>query len=246
MNETIDNLAVQHREQLAVLAARFGYVFRTPALLQQALIHSSYAFEQGGGADIDNERLEFLGDAVLALAVGHLLYTSYPAMREGELTRLRAALVNEGHLAVMARELGLGEHLLLGRGEEGSAGREKPSILSCAHEAVVGAIYEDGGFDAAMAVIRHHFSPWLETRRQNLLQADAKSGLQELLQERYGEAPVYAVDSESGPDHAKRFTVSVRFRGQVLGSGTARSKKEAEQRAAAAALEDHAALDTIG
>ena len=246
MSETIEKLTAQHRDALAALEARFGYAFRVPQELQQALIHSSYAFEQGGGAAIDNERLEFLGDAVLDLTVGHLLYSRYPEMREGELTRLRAALVNEGHLAVMARELGLGDHLLLGRGEEASAGREKPSILSCAYEAVVGAIYEDGGFDAAMAVIRHHFTPWLETRRQHLLQADAKSALQELLQERHGEAPSYLVEQEEGPDHAKRFTVSVRFRGRVLGSGTARSKKEAEQQAAAAALQDRAALDALG
>lgn len=246
MNETIDNLTAQHREQLAVLEARFGYAFRALQQLQQALIHSSYAFEQGGGAGIDNERLEFLGDAVLDLAVGHLLYSRYPEMREGELTRLRAALVNEGHLAVMARELGLGEHLLLGRGEEVSAGREKPSILSSAYEAVVGAIYEDGGFVAAMEVISRHFTPWLETRRQHLLQVDAKSTLQEVLQEHYGEAPSYLVDQEEGPDHAKRFTVSVRFRDRVLGSGTARSKKEAEQRAAAVALQDRAALDALG
>jgi ribonuclease-3 len=245
MNETIEKLTAQHRDALAALASRFGYQFRALPLLQRAMIHSSYAFEQGGGPTIDNERLEYLGDAVLDLAVGHLLYATYPEMREGELTRLRAALVNESHLAVMAREFDLGPHLLLGRGEEGSAGREKPSILSSAYEAVIGAVYEDGGFAAAMACARRHFTLWLETRRQNLLQADAKSALQELLQERYAEAPVYVLDEAAGPDHAKQFTVSVRFRGQVLGSGIARSKKEAEQQAAAAALQDRARLDTL-
>jgi ribonuclease-3 len=246
MNEIIEKLTAQHRDPLAALAGRFGHAFRVLPLLQRAMIHSSYAFEQGSGSAIDNERLEFLGDAVLDLAVGHLLYATYPEMREGELTRLRAALVNESHLAVMAREFDLGAHLLLGRGEEGSAGREKPSILSSAYEAVIGAIYEDGGFAAAMECARRHFTPWLETRRQNLLQADAKSALQELLQERYAEAPVYVLDEAAGPDHAKQFTVSVRFRKQVLGSGIARSKKEAEQQAAAAALQDRAALDALG
>lgn len=245
MNETLEKLTAQHRNQLAALAERFGYPFRALALLQRAMIHSSYAFEQGSGAAIDNERLEFLGDAVLDLAVGHLLYATYPEMREGELTRLRAALVNESHLAVMARQFDLGAHLLLGRGEEASAGREKPSILSSAYEAILGAIYEDGGFEAAMACVRSHFTPWLEARHQQLLQADAKSTLQEVLQERYAEAPVYVLDEAAGPDHAKQFTVSVRFRGQVLGSGTARSKKEAEQQAAAVALQDRARLDSL-
>ncbi|MEW6593697.1 MAG: ribonuclease III [Thermodesulfobacteriota bacterium] len=246
MNETIEKLTAQHRDALAALAGRFGYAFRALPLLQRAMIHSSYAFEQGSGAAIDNERLEYLGDAVLDLAVGHLLYATYPEMREGELTRLRAALVNESHLAVMAREFDLGAHLLLGRGEEASAGREKPSILSSAYEAVIGAIYEDGGFAAAMECVRNHFTPWLETRRQSLLQADAKSALQELLQERYAEAPLYVLDEAAGPDHAKQFTVSVRFRDQVLGRGTAKNKKEAEQQAAAVALQDRARLDTLG
>ena len=246
MNEILEKLTAQHRDALAALAGRFGHAFQVLPLLQRAMIHSSYAFEQGSGSAIDNERLEYLGDAVLDLAVGHLLYATYPEMREGELTRLRAALVNESPLAVMVREFDVCAHLLLGRGEEGSAGREKPSILSSAYEAVIGAIYEDGGFEAAMACARSHFTPWLATRHRQLLQADAKSTLQEVLQERYSEAPVYVLDDSSGPDHAKQFTVSVRFRDQVLGSGTARSKKEAEQQAAAAALQDRARLDALG
>ncbi len=228
--------APEEQAGLRELEARLGYRFTERPLLGKALIHSSYAFEQGREPKQNNETLEFLGDAVLDLAVGHALYRRYPEMREGELTRLRAALVNERHLALMAKEVGLGYHLLLGKGEEASRGREKASILSCAYEAVVGAIFLDGGYPAASRFVEDHFSSWFVQEQQALLLADAKSSLQELLQERFGEAPRYVLESADGPDHDKTFHVAVRFREEVLGRGSARSKKEAEQLAAAAAL----------
>ncbi|MGV1099763.1 ribonuclease III [Thiovibrio sp. JS02] len=228
----------ENQEGLRRLSARLGYHFKDLTLLATALIHTSHAFEQGREPKKDNETLEFLGDAVLDLAVGHALYRHYPEMREGDLTRLRAALVNERHLAEMARAVELGAHLLLGKGEEASRGREKASILSCAYEAVVGAIFLDGGYPAATAFVEQHFIPWFARRQQTMFLADAKSSLQELLQERFGETPRYALEGAEGPDHDKVFHVTVRFRDEVLGHGSARSKKEAEQLAAAAALQN--------
>jgi ribonuclease-3 len=230
-------LTEANREILGRLEKKLGYLFRDRTRLQLALVHRSFAFEQPRQPAADNERLEFLGDAVVDLVVGHALFTRYPEMREGEMTRLRALLVKESHLAEMALALGLGEFLLLGRGEESSRGRAKPSILSCAYEAVIGALFEDGGYPVAAAFIERHFLPVLDGQRQKLLLADAKSRLQEILQDKYCEAPTYVLDGAEGPDHQKTFSVSVSFRGQVLGQGQAQSKKEAEQAAAAEALQ---------
>ncbi len=213
-----------------------GYRFTDLRLLQRALVHASFAFEHSRVGS-NNETLEFLGDAVLDLVVGHLLYRKYRTMREGELTRLRAALVNETHLAEVARTLDLGRFLFLGKGEDASQGRTKASILSCAFEAVVGAIFEDAGYEATADIVARLFVPTIEEKKKQLLVADAKSRLQEKLQERYSQGPSYRLDKEEGPDHNKRFTFSVLFQDEVLGSGSAGSKKEAEQRAAAAALE---------
>ncbi|MFZ5774491.1 MAG: ribonuclease III [Thermodesulfobacteriota bacterium] len=239
-----DSSSEQQSDPFA-LSERLGYQFRDPTLLRQALVHSSHAFEQGRALR-DNETLEFLGDAVLDLAVGHALIRHFPELREGDLTRLRAALVNERHLARMAGGLGLGEHLLLGRGEEASHGREKPSILASTYEAVAGAIFLDGGYQAAVDFVEHQFVPWFEHGRHTMFLADAKSSLQELLQERFGEAPRYVLEGSDGPDHHKTFHVSVRFREQVLGRGSARSKKEAEQEAAAVAIQDIARSLPVG
>ncbi|MDH5523545.1 MAG: ribonuclease III [Desulfobulbaceae bacterium] len=233
---TIHSLVDKNRDVLLQLEKKLDYHFKDLSFLQKALIHSSFAFEQGELLNDDNETMEFLGDAVLDLAVGHGLYQYYPAMKEGDLTRLRAALVNERHLATMAKELGLGDYLLLGKGEEASNGRGKPSILSCAFEAVMGAIFLDGGYAPAAACAQQQFTPWFKKRQKTILQADAKSSLQELLQERFNEAPRYVLEHSEGPDHAKTFFVTVRFRGEILGDGNAPSKKEAEQRAAAMAL----------
>lgn len=236
MSTTLETLVLDHREQLDALQARTGYRFRDVRLLQQALVHSSFAFERMKSPK-HNETLEFLGDAVLDLALGYILFTRFPEMREGKLTKIRAALVNEFGLAEVARAMGLGAHMLLGHGEQASGGEEKSSILSCACEAVLGALFLDGGYDEALAFVRRWFEPLLDRPQLELLATDAKSGLQEVLQERYNEGPVYVLEEEAGPAHARVFTVSVRFREEILGSGSASSKKEAEQRAARAALD---------
>ncbi len=236
MGTDIDSLVRVNKEQLSLLEKTLGYRFTDLRLLQKALVHSSYAFERTQGKN-DNENLEFLGDAVLDLVIGHVLYYRYPRMREGELTKLRSSLVNEQHLAKMARALNLGAYLALGKGEDASHGRAKSSILSCAYEAVVGAVFEDGGYETVREVVERFFLPEIEGKKEELLLADAKSRLQESLQEKYNEAPTYRVDAEEGPSHQKLFTIAVCFREQVLGTGQAGSKKEAEQRAATEALQ---------
>ena len=238
MTASLQTLTDQNRAELTALERKLGYGFDKLHHLQNALIHRSYAFEQGSVPVGDNETLEFLGDAVLDLTVGHALFKHFPNMAEGELTKLRAALVNESHLAAMATEIGLGVHLLLGRGEDQSDGRQKPSILANGYEAVVGAIFLDGGYEAAAHFVEQHFAPWFAERSKSLLAADPKSALQEALQAKYNEQPVYVLEKQEGPDHDKQFYVTVRFRNAVLASGAARSKKEAEQQAAAAALQD--------
>lgn len=244
---TIQSLARKNRRELGRLEERLGHSFHEPVHLQKAMIHSSYGFEQGLGPGVNNETLEFLGDAVLDLTVGFALFRRYPHLREGSLTQLRSALVNEQHLARMAREIELGSHLLLGKGEEASSGREKPSILACAYEALAGAIFLDGGYGAASAFVERHFLPLLDEQGLGARAwADAKSGLQEALQDRFGEGPEYLLEGEEGPDHEKIFHVAVRFRQEILGRGSARSKKQAEQEAAAVALKNLAAGDPAG
>jgi ribonuclease-3 len=235
---SLDSLVQQNKPELSRLEQTLGYRFTDLRLLQRALVHTSYAFENAFAGE-DNETLEFLGDAVLDLVVGEALYRQYPEMREGELTRLRAALVNETHLATMARNVDLGSFLSLGKGEDASSGRNKSSILSCAYEAVIGAIFEDGGYATVREFVLRFFVPAFDERREDMLIADAKSRLQEALQEQFNEAPSYRLDLEEGPSHQRIFTVSVIFRETLLGSGSASSKKEAEQRAAAAALAEY-------
>ena len=235
MPSTIAALLQDHAEHLDALQERVGHRFRDIRLLLTALVHSSYAFEHPW-VRRHNETLEFLGDAVLDLAVGFILVSRFPNLREGKLSRIRAALVNEHSLADMALELRLNEHLLLGRGEESSGGRAKSSILSCAYEALVGALYLDGGHDAALAFARREFEAQVASRTEELLHNDPKSALQEVLQERHNEGPAYILVAEEGPAHARLFTVSASFRGEELGRGQAGSKKAAEQLAAQAAL----------
>lgn len=235
MSGKINSLVRENKEILSEFEGILGYRFTDLRLLQNALIHSSYSFEQSEECK-NNETLEFLGDAVLDLVVGYILFKRYPTMKEGELTKLRAALVNEQHLANMAREVDLGNYLCLGKGEDASSGRNKSSILSCAYEAVIGAIFEDGGYEVATKFIEKFFIPAITGKKEELLMADAKSRLQEVLQERYNEAPTYQLENEDGPSHQKQFTIAVLFQGKVLATGTAKSKKEAEQKAAATAL----------
>jgi ribonuclease-3 len=236
MGTTLAALIQDNEEELQELQERIGYRFRDLRLLQLSLIHSSFAFERLDDGR-HNETQEFLGDAVLDLTVGFILFTRFPEMREGKLTRIRSALVNENGLAERAREIDLGKYLLLGKGENASHGRDKPSILSCAYEALLGALFLDGGYDQALAFVRRFFEPHIDAHQDRLVSADAKSSLQELLQERHNEGPEYILVEEEGPAHARLFSVAVIFQGEELGSGKASSKKEAEQQAARAALE---------
>jgi len=236
MSMNLDQLIKNNEEKLSEFEKLIGYHFTDLRLLQKALIHSSFAFEQTHIGQ-NNETLEFLGDAVLDLTVGYILYKRYPQMQEGELTKLRAALVNESHLAMMAKDIELGQYLCLGKGEDASDGRRKSSILSCGYEAVVGAIFEDSDYKTVTDFVNRFFMPAIAGKKEELLLGDAKSRLQELLQDRYNEAPLYHLDKEDGPSHQKIFYISVQFQDIVMGTGSAGSKKEAEQRAAAAALE---------
>ena len=241
MNVTITALVLENKANLDKLEERLGYTFADQTFLQQALLHSSWAAENDLSVIKNNERLEFLGDAVLDLVVGAALYHRSAEMREGDLSRLRAALVNTAQLAQVAAELSLGEYLFLGKGEDASQGRQKSSILGCAFEAVVGAIFLDGGYGAAVDFVDKHFGSWLDKGKGALrLLGDAKSRLQEESQERFNLTPVYQLEKEEGPDHAKFFTVSVLVNEQVLAHGSGSSKKEAEQQAAATALLDFA------
>jgi len=233
---TLATLLKRNSEQLHSFEEKLGYTFIDQSYLQKSFVHSSYSFEHGKDIKENNETLEFLGDAVLDLAVGYILFTRFPQMQEGDLTQLRSALVQESHLAVMARDIDLGDHLLLGKGEDASQGREKPSILSCAFEAVIGAVFLDGGYDAARGVVERHVSPWVDERKKTLTSADSKSRLQEMIQEKHNQGPVYVLEKTEGPDHAKIFYVSVQFQDKVLAHGSASNKKEAEQDAAAEAI----------
>jgi len=224
-----------HRQtELSALAQRLGHRFKNLALLDQALRHSSYVHEQPEAGE-SNERLEFLGDAVLALAISHLLLESFPSHSEGELSRRRAALVNTQQLAALARQLHLGEYLLLGRGEQQQGGSQKTSLLADALEAVVAALFLDGGFRAAKAFAKRWFGHMLGAS-EGLAWRDDKTALQELIQARFKKSPAYQLLEESGPGHDRRFRVEVRLGGQVLGRGEGRTKKQAEQLAARSAL----------
>ncbi len=203
-----------------------------PALLERALTHRSYAYENGGLPT--NERLEFLGDAVLGLVVTDALYTTHPDLPEGSLAKLRASVVNTRALADVARTLQLGKWLRLGRGEEVTGGRDKNSILADTMEAVIGAVYLDRGIATVTTVVRALFDPLMRAASEDGASLDWKTALQELSAARGLGVPDYRI-AESGPDHAKSFTAEVALAGEVQGAGAGRSKKEAEQQAAEAA-----------
>jgi ribonuclease III len=220
---------------LSALEKKLGHRFRDKSLLAEACRHSSFVNEQPGQGLRDNERLEFLGDAVLNLTVSHLLMHRFPDTPEGSLSRMRANLVNETQLATIARSLGLGGHLLLGKGEVQSQGRRKKSILADAFEAVAAAIYLDGGYDAAFRFIKTHFSGLIQDTRHPRIDQDFKSQLQEFVQIARKGMPVYRVVTEKGPDHDKTFEVEIRVC-DIAARGEGKSKKTAEQDAARKAL----------
>lgn len=213
-----------------------GYRFNNPGLLTQALTHTTFHVEHPELTAKDNETLEFLGDAVLDLVISALLVARFPSMAEGELTKLRSALVQEYHLSIVAQDLHLGDFLLLGKGEDQSGGRHKSSILSSTYEAVIGAIFLDSDYPTVQKIIESHFDARVDVAQQSVALSDAKSALQELTQGRFNAAPLYILDKAEGPDHARIFTVSVHLQGQALASASAQNKKAAEQKAAAIAI----------
>lgn len=217
------------------LEERLNYHFKNSSLLEHALTHSSYANEVRGGIT-SNERLEFLGDSVLSIIVSDHIYRRFPKMPEGELTRLRASLVCEKALCGFSRELGLGEYLKLGKGEDKGGGRERNSILADAFEAVLAAIYLDGGMEPARKHVMNFVLRELSGCDDDIFK-DYKTALQEIIQRNPEESVTYILTGESGPDHDKRFTVEVHLNSNVIGVGTGKNKKQAEQLAAKQALE---------
>ena len=215
------------------LEERLGYRFKDRRRLEAALTHAS---AMPSGTVRAGEQLEFLGDAVLDLAIAHLLLEEHPDADEGQLSKWRAMLVRTSTLAVKARELDLGNALCLGRGEERSGGRDKDSILACAYESVIGAIYLDGAFHRTCKVIQRHFKKELRSQAHTTMR-DWKTLLQERTQAQYRSVPEYRLSGESGPAHAREFTSEVWVEGRCVASGTGSSKREAEQRAAQAAFE---------
>ena len=222
---------------LQVLEKKLGYTFRCKEQLQAALYHSSYANEHRCCGVSSNERLEFLGDAVLGLVTADYLYHKHPDLPEGDLTRIRAALVCEQSLHEVAQKLGLGSYLRLGKGEEAGGGRQRTSILADATEAVFAAVYLDGGISAASALIHRVL---LDVEREEVVEErrrDYKTQLQERVQRQAGQELTYCMVREEGPDHAKTFVTEVRLNGAAIGEGSGHSKKESEQMAAKSALE---------
>lgn len=219
------------------LEKKLNYTFRDPGLLKEALSHSSYANEHRSARLRSNERLEFLGDSVLGFVTAEFLFLQHPDLPEGDLTRIRAALVCEQSLYEVAQKLDLGSYLRLGRGEESGGGRMRTSILADAAEAVFAAVYLDGGITAASELIHRCL---LEAEREEVVEErrrDYKTALQELVQRQADQVLAYRMAGEEGPDHAKTFQAEVLLNGRILGSGSGHSKKEAEQAAARSALE---------
>lgn len=226
---------MDRNELLSELEASLNYTFNNKETLIRAMIHSSYANENKRIKTESNERIEFLGDAVLSIIVSDYIYKNYTRLPEGELTTIRASVVCEPSLAKCAGVLNLGKYLLLGKGEELSGGRTRISILSDAFEAVIGAIYLDGGIEKAREFVLHYLADFIEKAANGTLFMDYKTQLQEIVQKRNARIH-YEVVQEMGPDHNKSFEISVKVDDAVYGSGVGKSKKEAEQAAAQAAI----------
>ena len=218
------------------LEAAIGYQFHNISLLQNALTHSSYANERWHNSLLSNERLEFLGDSILGMLVAEYLFRTFPDRPEGELTRMRADMVCEKTLAAVANSIHLGDHLLLGHGEEQGGGRSRNSILADAMESVIAACFLDGGMEAALRFIKRFIL--VEVPVTKLHNADYKTQLQELVQQKRNQVLSYTLAGETGPDHDKQFEVEVSLNGKVVGRGKGSSKKRAEQDAARAAIEN--------
>jgi ribonuclease III len=221
-------------EALSALQNKISYQFHDLDLLNEALTHRSYAHERTGGTSRDNERLEFLGDSVLNVIISHLIMERFPHCHEGALTRLRASLVNKKSLARISKNHGINQRLLLGKGESLRGGREKSSVISDAYEALIGAIYLDGGFEKAFGVVERQFSPFLDEGLIN--DGDFKTKVQQVCQSRFGRLPRYRLSEVKGPEHDKTFGAEIFIDHRSYGYGVGKNKKEAQQNAAREAL----------
>lgn len=230
-------LSVEEENQLLPLENRLGYAFGDLLLLKQSLTHKSYCNEKRLNKGDHNERLEFLGDAVLELCVSDLIIKQFPDAREGEMSKIRASLVNETALAETARQIELGRYLFLGKGEEQGQGREKNSLISDAFEALLGAIYLDAGYKKVFAIVHSLFVSQINRALTEDINRDFKTKLQEIAQLKFKTAPEYRVVSQEGPDHDKVFQIDVYIAGQKVSEGVGKSKKQAEQKSAQNALE---------
>jgi len=226
----------RRKTALRFLTEKLGLDLENLELLDESLTHSSYVNEMEREGCRDNEALEFLGDAVLGMVVSHHLYSVFPAHPPGHYSALKASLVNKAALAQCARKISLGKYVRLGHGEELSNGRDRESVLANALEAVIGAVFLDGGLVAAREFVLRLITPYLEELARQEVRRDSKSLLQSITQERFKSLPKYRVVSETGPDHKRSFEVELEIKGKVYGKGTGRSKKAAEQRAAKEAL----------
>lgn len=221
---------------LSELTKKLSYEFNNKDLLEEALRHSSFVNERAGMQLRDNERFEFLGDAVLNLVIGHLLINRFPELTEGDLSRMRSNLVNESQVAAIARSLDLGSYILLGRGEFLTNGREKNSILANIFEAIIASVYLDGGYEAAFSLIERYYLPYLTADGKTSVNQDYKTRIQELIQTGQGARALYSVIEETGPDHDKVFKVALSVK-EIYTEGCGKSKKLAEQEAARKALD---------